>query len=58
MQTFAEWVGGLSWGGVPLKNMSVSRDKEIDTCNDVLKALHPDHARAAVVLVDTHVCRR
>ena len=26
MQTFAEWVGGLSWGGVPLKNISVSRE--------------------------------
>ena len=29
MQTFAEWVGGLSWGGVPLKNMSVSRENEV-----------------------------
>ena len=31
MQTFAEWVGGLSWGGVPLKNMSVSRENEVPT---------------------------
>ena len=29
MQTFAEWVGGLSWGGVPLKNRSVSRENEV-----------------------------